>query len=437
LRKEDIGDFVRGSYAANPAATVLLGVIVAMWIFSVVCCLLLGPDSFGYMLYYKRYEYWSDFFNSLVDSYGSPYTVVQVIYPGLAVVMYDALAHLIIPIAEDSGLSSDESYAYAVRDTAIGTWTYLLLASALMVILAYLSYKILKERGFGKYSPVAAVLVVFSFPFIYSFDRGNIILLSMLLTLIFIRWYDSDNKYARWTAYIAIAAAVGIKIYPAFFLILLLRNRRVKDFVLCLVLSLALVFLPIYLTDGTPADLIRNILDYSSSNPRKDGIVNISDLVCSIWHGISPDTYKGDLCMTVATIATLSFELIGLIVAVWCRNMEKWEVLALIAIMTMLGPGVGTDYLYSYMLIPVLYFMTSESKDPRRTMFFAICFAATLCMVPGIDIIDFSDVHVNWDTVNTTMKTMFVFAMAADLLYNGYRRMRGKAKEPVSKPAEN
>jgi hypothetical protein len=436
MRKAETEDFIRRCYATHPAATVLLGLVAAMWCISLIACLILGSDSFGYMLYYRRFDHWNDFFNSVIDSYDEPYTVSHVIYPGLAVVIFAAIGDLIIPASGISGLEGHQ-YTLALRDSDVGTWTYLLLASAMMVLLVYLSYSILKERGFGKYSPIAAILIVFSFPFLYAFDRGNIILLSMLLTLIFIRWYDSDNKYARWTAYIAIAAAVGIKIYPAFFLILLLRNRRVKDFVLCLVLSLALVFLPIYLTDGTPMDLIRNIFDYTMGVPGAYGIVNINDLVCSIWHGISPDTYKGDLCMTVATIATLSFELIGLIVAVWCRNMEKWEVLALIAIMTMLGPGVGTDYLYSYMLIPVLYFMTSESKDPRRTMFFAICFAATLCMVPGIDIIDFSDVHVNWDTVNTTMKTMFVFAMAADLLYNGYRRMRGKAKEPVSKPAEN
>jgi hypothetical protein len=433
MRKAETEDFIRRCYATHPAATVLLGLVAAMWCISLIACLILGSDSFGYMLYYQRFDHWNDFFNSVIDSYDEPYTVSHVIYPGLAVVIFAAIGDLIIPASGISGLEGHQ-YTLALRDSDVGTWTYLLLASAMMVLLVYLSYSILKERGFGKYSPIAAILIVFSFPFLYAFDRGNIILLSMLLTLVFIRWYDSDNKYARWGAYIAIAAAVGIKIYPAFFLILLLRDRRLKDLAVCLVLSLALIFLPIYLTDGTPADLIRNILDYSSSNPRKDGIVNISDLVYSIWHGISPDTSGGSLCSAVTAVAILLFEAAALIVAIWCRYMEKWEVLALISLMTILGPGVGTDYLYCYILIPVLYFMTSESKDSRRTVFFAICFAALLCMLPGLQFIDLTGKLYVWDKIQTSIRTLFLLAMTAELLYTGYCRMRRKTGKALSEP---
>lgn len=61
MRKEEIRNFIRKCYVANPAATALLGLIVALWCISLIACLILGSDSFGYMLYYQRFDHWNDF----------------------------------------------------------------------------------------------------------------------------------------------------------------------------------------------------------------------------------------------------------------------------------------------------------------------------------------------------------------------------------------
>lgn len=439
MSKGEIGDFVRRCYVTNPAATVMLGLILALWIFSLAVCLLLGPDSFGYMLYWKRSDYWNDHFNSVVHCYEGPYTIYELNYPGLAVVIYEAIGELIIPASGISRVAGQEDIEYveAVRDSAVGTWSYLLMAVTVMVLLAVLSYSILRKRGFGKYSPVAAILVVFSFPFLFAFDRGNSIILAVLLILVFIRWYDSESRYARWGAYIAIALAVGIKIYPAYFLILLLRDRRLKDFAACLALSLAMVFLPAFLVEGGPLEMLRNIFSYSSSNTGDNGLVNITDLVCDIWLYLTSETEEGALCISVALAATLAFEFAGLAVTVWCRDLEKWEVLALISCMAVLGPGVGTDYLFCYMLFPALYFMTSKTGGPRWTAFFAVCFAALLCMLPGLYMVNAFGFYGLWDKFSTTLRAVFLFAMALALLRKGIRRMHRKNEEQIPRPAAN
>ena len=88
------------------------------------------------------------------------------------------------------------------------------------------------------------IFFVISAPIAFTIERGNIIMWALLFTLIFIAYYDSDNKWARELSYISLAIAFAIKIYPAIFGILLLRKKRWFDSIRTALYGAALFVLP-------------------------------------------------------------------------------------------------------------------------------------------------------------------------------------------------
>ena len=89
--------------------------------------------------------------------------------------------------------------------------------------------------------------------------------------------YQSDNKIIRYLSYISLGIATGIKIFPAIFSILIIKERKWKEFGYCFIIVVAILFLPFLLTDGTPLSLLDTIMNYSTDSAGKDGLINIKD----------------------------------------------------------------------------------------------------------------------------------------------------------------
>lgn len=67
--------------------------------------------------------------------------------------------------------------------------------------------------------------------FLYSIERGNIALLTLpfVLSFFFCCFYENKSSVVKETAFISLAIAAGLKIYPAVFGFLLLKKCRWKD----------------------------------------------------------------------------------------------------------------------------------------------------------------------------------------------------------------
>jgi hypothetical protein len=76
----------------------------------------------------------------------------------------------------------------------------------------------------------AAILVALSYPVIYTLDRGNLEMLVFPFLVGFFYWYYLHPSDRRWPAYVCLAAAVCLKMYPATLLLLPLSDRRYRDF---------------------------------------------------------------------------------------------------------------------------------------------------------------------------------------------------------------
>ena len=71
---------------------------------------------------------------------------------------------------------------------------------------------------------VFCFVILFSLPFIFLWDRGNAVLLTLIALLGFVLFYESESNKKRIVAYICLGIAAGIKI-PQFLACLCCRGR--------------------------------------------------------------------------------------------------------------------------------------------------------------------------------------------------------------------
>ena len=106
------------------------------------------------------------------------------------------------------------------------------------------------KKGSNKEKYLFITLMMFSIPFLFAFERGNIILVSFILLLVFMCFKDSENKVLREIALIGLAASAAIKIYPAIFGLILVKEKRWLDIFRVITYGLILFVLPFLFFGG-------------------------------------------------------------------------------------------------------------------------------------------------------------------------------------------
>ena len=81
-----------------------------------------------------------------------------------------------------------------------------------------------RARGtHGYLQPI--IIFMFSYPFLFLVDRANLEIFVLIFLAIFIYFYDR----ARWISVFGLACAIAMKLFPALFLLMFLRDRRYKE----------------------------------------------------------------------------------------------------------------------------------------------------------------------------------------------------------------
>lgn len=89
----------------------------------------------------------------------------------------------------------------------------------------------------------------FTLPFIFAVERGNSLLWCVPLTMLFVNNYNKKEKSKRILAIVALALAASMKIYPAFFGILLVREKKWKEALTAVVVGAITMFAPFLLME--------------------------------------------------------------------------------------------------------------------------------------------------------------------------------------------
>lgn len=380
---------------------------------SLVVCIIMGVLSNGVTvsnLLFNKDDVFMDFFNSVVDCSGDAYGESGVIYPPLVVLFYKFCSMF---------FNIDSMKASEVRETSLGMIIFVCFTIVSYILFAKLIYKY-KNGSFANKS-LFAFFTLFSFPMIYLIERGNIIVLVLPLLLYYVNEYDSDVKYKRHLAYICLAISVAIKIYPAFFGLLLLKKKKnFKNILLCIFYGAVFFFVPFIFVGGFSqlGVLIHNIL-YTSSMFGSKGFgfkVSISNTFSLFGHVFN----HVRLFETAGTVFLIITVLAGLFLILFNKWNEDWKIYAVISLIIILVPGFSYIYSVAYMIIPLLFFLNKKETKWIDYIYSLLFIAQFIFLVAKTDELfpSFNSAELNCN-IATVVESIALLAMLVLLYLDG------------------
>ena len=267
------------------------------------------------------------------------------------------------------------------------------------------SYANMKTQG--KMKTQAAIIsfaVIICYPVMFCLERGNILILSVVLAMFFIFFKDSENKIIRELSYIALAFSAAIKLYPAIFGLTLIIEKKYKEAARLMLYGILVVGLPIvFFLDEFRADpasistgftpllkissvitadadstsifekLIKNLLNFAVNKKSK---LNFSSVSVQNFVFMA----KGD--PTVAKIICGVTELIAGFCAF--KTKSEWKKAFLLCYLMLNIPSASNSYALSFLLIPFIIFLFGTSIYEKKDWIHLGLFALLLTPLPTL-----------------------------------------------------
>lgn len=375
-----------------------------------------------------------DFFNVLLysatrDPYNNVHTTKkeEKAYPPLTYMLFYPAAR-----ALDCELDS----SYELRSSQNGQMMMLYFALSALVPAGIIIYNGKKGSQLIKAMAVAAVLL--SGIFIYSIERMNTIFWAWTCVLAFIFGYKSEDKKMRELSYICLAIASALKIYPAVFGILLLRDKRIWDAVRTVIYGIAAFILPFFYLVGGLKNF-STLLENVSLNTRA-----YKTRVIFFRFGLIPHyliSLKAGTKIDMDFIDTLSlvsygFILIAIIVAFLQKS--NWKAVAMLSLAIVLTP-VNSAYYCGLYIVPALIMFLNDNKADAKTLFEKITnwiyLIGFILIFNAFQIVNSKSVMQNCRIANNAAIIMF-FVLTIDTIviaiYNHSKSRAAKLNDTVS-----
>ncbi len=387
---------VAKKYVSNPITLVFMVLLLVLFIRSIILAISTDGASLHSWLFPDSGDYFMDFFNTMMDANRDDlYTNRWVIYPPLIEIFFRLITNV---VPDGSTMTSFELRSY---QSAI--IVFVLIFAICFTVLGVLYFSEKKGTWFEK---IAFVVITFvSLPFLSVIDRGNIIIMAVVFSALFVHLYKSEKALYREIAYICLAIGAAIKLYPAVLIMLLLKDKNWFGFLRCGIYCAILFFVP-FLYFGNVTENIqayfRNIFGWSSSVASVsdglaatvsyikgrgaqllsdfDEIVSISGKVDKISGTLS---YTGTLQILVAFIsgdyATLAgckalSNVILIFAFISGFFVKDWKGIALWSLMSLTMFSGTYTYSLCFMAIPCIRFLNdADFKNPLHWIYM-LCF---------------------------------------------------------------
>lgn len=335
-------------------------ILVFMGLFVLPIYFYISSSCLSSNFWYLSYDRFMDFFNSVRDACsGVTYTERKVIYPPMINLFYRCL-----------GKYMEQDYTHSDFDSRLNAYVYpnvmvifMFYNVVLIALLTLVLYKSLRISDKYRYLIIGFILL--SNPMLYAFERGNSILICLVLILLYLLLSDSQNKFMQELALIFLACAINIKIYPVFIALILLSNKELKKCIRTAVYSVILFLAGFIFYGGIEGvkTYFSNIFGYSNAtyNPSIIGKSDIKSYMDTLQF-ISP------LVKNIVVIALFLSALAIIFVA--REQWQKW--LACCWIMLNI-PGVSLYYNWIFFIIPYFMFFNDRfSKEYEKIFAFLI-----------------------------------------------------------------
>lgn len=401
---------------ANCLFAVILIIIIAMyWLF-----MIFSRCTFVEGYFMNDFTNTSmDYFNMLSNLYSLKPYADNANYPAMCFLILRVLYHMIPLIPE----GNDGFYLRNYMPAQLGYIIY-------TIVLILGMYELLKSfcKGGEIEKKLIAFSIIISGPFVFTLERGNIILVSLLFLLFFVLLYNSENRKYRYLAYIALAFSASIKIYPALFGLMIICRKRYWEAIHTLILGVLIFFAPFWAFDGI-----------ESLKTMIYGIFLTSDIQGNLGMGYNFSftnlikiffAFGGKLVEHVNGFTKVIPLLICIAIFLLCR--EEWKKLFAIALLCIWLPEFSYTYMLLLFIVPLIVYLRNNILMCSITdYFYRFLFIVIFVPLPLPQILemDFENIKfpINYSTI---IINIAIALMSLILVFDGakcYVQKRNKA----------
>lgn len=225
---------------------------IQMWVFLIGFAVLFilflnglyqrSNDNQTFVFFRQGENYMADFFNVLSYAQGlRTYEVVsgERAYFPMTYVIFHIFGKLMGFDGYDGTLASISFLELTVSG---------FIMTLMMALLAIQLFDMLQKKKIYKFL-ISAFLMV-SGVSLFSYERGNVILLAVSGMIFFLATYESENKVMRELGYVGLAFAAALKGYPAILGMLLIYKRQWKEVLRLIIYGMIAAFGPFLLMEG-------------------------------------------------------------------------------------------------------------------------------------------------------------------------------------------
>jgi hypothetical protein len=244
--------------------------------------------------------------------------------------------------------------------------------------------------------------LMFSSIAIFTYEKGNTVILSATAITFFVVNYKSQSKVFRELAYICLALAAAIKVSPAIFGLLLLYDKQYKESIRAALYFFILFFLPFFFAVTPEHGFIDNIVFFI-----KQIIIPYSGGMHSFPANIGINLFTDEIRNTINAFISVFIYVSSLFVVITTPFLkDEWKkVLSIFCVLILLsGTAAAAQYPFIFILPFVVMFLNSESEiNFSNTIYF---FAFLLILSP----LQFGKIHnitISWTIVKIGFWIMF------------------------------
>lgn len=202
-----------------------------------------------------------------------------------------------------------------------------------------------------------ALAFLVSAPVLFSIERGNTIIMTVVFAAVFLMWYDSENPVKREIAIVSLAFAAAIKMTPAFLGILLLYKRQWKEAVRAIIYGLVLFFAPFLFFEGGLSNFVQMLTNFQEHFAQYS-ILSGTTFVATIYNfiPIASDGY-------INVLKVLAYVVVLLLLYFCLQYKEKWEIVMAVSMILLILPAHSEYYCILYLIPPVVLFLNAEKHE--------------------------------------------------------------------------
>ena len=223
--------------------------------------------------------------------------------------------------------------------------------------------RVCEKYGVAKYN---LIILLFSSVFIFSLERGNGVFMSAFLINYYLVFYDSDKTFLKRFALVCLCFAAVLKGYPVFFGLLLLKDKRYKDILFCIVFTLIIALVPFAFMERGFENLSKMIENTGYNNAAYIhnflylfGLHKLVFLVCSVAR-LSESMIDDIISFTRILETTLG--LITFVIVLVEKRLHRQLLLIVCAVLLM---PINSGFYCALFLFPVILVFFKEREREK------------------------------------------------------------------------